>query len=110
MNCLIGAPGLLQAHCNARRGEGARVEHRWHTTTVMIARPVSPLNSIDTMSVSTMATFIAGWRDGYLLDATRAGLRRIPPPIRLRATALPAELRSRQLERHPAERPILRRD
>src|ERR1019366_2584888 len=58
---------------------------------------VSPLNSIDTTSVSTMAAFIAGWRDGYLLDATRAGWRRSPPPIRLRATALQAEIRSRQL-------------
>src|ERR1039457_6455225 len=42
-------------------------------------------------------------------DATRAGLRRIPLPIRLRATALQAESQSRQLGSRPAEQPVPRR-
>jgi len=56
-----------------------------------------------------MAAFIVGWPEGFPLDATRAGLRRIPLQIRLRATALQAGSQNRQLETHPAEQPVLRR-
>ena len=70
---------------------------------------VSPLNSIETTSVSTMAAFIVGWLVRFLLDATRADLRRIPLPTRLQASVLPAEFQSRQWVSRPVERPVPRR-
>ena len=69
---------------------------------------VSPLKSIDTMSVSTIAAFIAGRWDEFLRYATRGGARKTPPPIRPQVTAPRAEIRNRRWEKRPAEQPVPR--
>jgi len=96
-------PSLAQFRSSDQRSNSANVikeipSSRPAMWTRYASARVSPLNSIDTTSVSTTAAFTAGWRDGFPLDATREGLRRIPLQIRLRATTLRAELQSRQLE------------